>query len=246
MFAAYCDESYRDSPQATPFYVVAGFCGPLDRWANFERYWKGTMRELRITDIGLHASKCANGAKPYHRMSRERRDDIQHRLIVDIAASRLMGFVAAIDMPAFRARQATLQALYGKHDMKYAVPHVYAMQDCVLIMTEVTEFVTDRIAFVFDRNKEFGGRAREWYQRDVKRPLMEYHTRLGSFTDDDRLNAVGLQAADLLAYSAFRNLSEPTRDRWQWKELHQATHIVQWVSDEKHWRELEDEGLLTP
>lgn len=239
MFAAYCDESYGgDGVTTKPYYVVAGFCGPVSSWSRFETYWNATTRELKIEGIGLHASKCANGAGPYKGMAVGKRDDIQHRMIVDIAASKpLMGFPVAIDRIAFEKHKPTLAEMYGRDLAKYNVEHVYAMELCVELMTIITEgVVPDRIAFVFDRNKAFGGRAGEWYNMRVKRPLASHHEKLGAFTQDDRMKLVGLQAADMLAYSAFRRVSDPGRDRWQWRELNQAVHISPiLVIDDDFW-----------
>lgn len=239
MFAAYCDESYGGDHRTTPYYVVAGFCGPTNAWERFETYWKDTMRELRITQFGLHASKCANGAKPYHELTAEQRREIQHRMIVDIRASRpLMGVYAAVDMKAFRPRRKTISDYLGKDHKKYNEPHVIAMRSCVQLMAQLTEDAHhDKLAFIFDRNKEFGRRAFEWYNLDVRNPLISYHTRLGPFTEDDRMISVGLQAADLLAYSAYRHLTD-SRDRWQWTELNQAAHIVPYVDGETVWSQL--------
>jgi hypothetical protein len=247
MFAAYCDESYGGdgaTPGRHPYYVVAGYCGPVSSWVAFESYWSDSMRRLKIEGLGLHAAKCANGMGPYGGMSEERRNEIQYRMIVDIAASKpLMGFVAAIDLAVFEKYQAALAEKFDKDTLKYNVRHVYAMEMCIELMTTITEdVVPDRIAFFFDRNAQFGGRAGEWYQMRVRRPLSSHHNKLGSYTQDDRLKLIGLQAADLLAYSAFRHISEPNRDRWQWNELMRATHISPpLIADELFWSGSVDE-----
>jgi hypothetical protein len=114
------------------------------------------------------------------------------------------------------------------------------MNLCVELISQILEDVAarkdEKIAFFFDRNKQFGGRAGEWYRMSVDRPLMPHHLRLGPYTQGDRMDLVGLQAADLLAYSAYRRLSDPTRERWQWRELHNASHVsMPIIGDESYF-----------
>jgi len=231
MFVAYCDESYGHGKSGDrPYYVVAGYCARVQTWTTFERYWNATMRELGIDDIGCHASKCSNGARRYDGLAPEERREIQYRLIVDIAASRpMMGFVAPIDLQAWSAHENSYRAELDIDHRKFGVPHIAAMNLCVELVSQILEDVVtplnEAISFVFDRNTEFGGRAREWFQMSIDRPLMNHHLRLGEFTQSDRMTAVGLQAADLLAYSAYRHLSNPEREGWQWKQLNFASHI---------------------
>ena len=170
MFVAYCDESYGYGKSAgRPYYVVAGYCARVQTWTTFEHYWNATMRELRIDTIGCHASKCANGAGPYAGMAPEQRREIQYRLIVDIAASRpMMGFVAPIDLLAWRDHEERYRAELGTDHRKFGVPHIAAMNLCIELISQILEDVAtprnETISFVFDRNTEFGGRAGEWYQ----------------------------------------------------------------------------------
>lgn len=234
---AYCDESYSGDLKRTPLYVLAGFCGPYERWSMFYDYWRATMRELRIESLGVHASKCANGAGPYQGMTSERRRELQYRLIVDIAASKpLMGFVAVVDTTGFNEHAERIRLDLGRDDAKYHVPHVMAMEICVELIAQVVEdVVQDRITFIFDQNKEFGGRAAKWHQMTRSRPLARHHLKLGELFHASRDSALGLQAADLLAYAAFRHYSDSTRNCWQWEALLRATRIVTFRADADFW-----------
>lgn len=224
MLHAHCDESYSGDLKNTPLYVVAGFVAEAHQWELFESLWKESMRDLRIQHIGSHAAKCAYGGKGYSSMTSEKRREIQHRILVDMVACRLYGAVAIIDTHAYRDRKHRINATLRKQDRKYNEPHVLAVKQCVQFMCQLTESTTtEPIAFVFDRNDAFGKRAEEWYRLDQKHPDLRYYARLGPFTHDDRMRAVGLQAADMLAYSAFRHFSG--RKSWAWKILTDALKI---------------------
>ncbi|HEX9501885.1 MAG TPA: hypothetical protein VGA10_09555, partial [Thermoanaerobaculia bacterium] len=82
MLHARCDESYGSDIAVADIYVVGGLIGEREQWELFDSLWQEDVKSLKITGIGLHASKCANGAKPYEGMSVEERDEIQYRLIV--------------------------------------------------------------------------------------------------------------------------------------------------------------------
>jgi hypothetical protein len=224
MLYAYCDESFSSDLKTTPIYVVAGFLGDREQWTLFEELWRESMRDLDITEIGCHTAKCAYGGKGYEHMSSPKRKEIQTRLMVDIIASKLFGVVAIIDMAGYREFRSRFSALLAPKDRQYNEPHVLAARHCVQQMClETREATNEPISFVFDRNESFGSRAEDWYKMESRHKESWYHSRLGPFVHEDRMKAVGLQAADMLAYAAFRHFSH--RSDWHWRELTGARRI---------------------
>jgi uncharacterized protein DUF3800 len=201
------------------------------------------MQTLKIADIGLHASKCANGAKPYLGISIKERDEIQYRLIVDIVAAKLHGCLAISELDGYRKREQTYLNFIQKHHQKYIRVHILAVRQCVHLMQRFTEPVTtEPISFVMDRNKEFGKRAYEWYHADINNaeldgPMPGYRARLGPYAEDERMRVLGLQAADLIAYAAFRHFSG--LPSWQWDELKNGIGIMDFLFDDSYWETLE-------
>ncbi len=110
-------------------------------------------------------------------------------------------------------------------------------------MQRLTEPVTiEPIAFVMDRNNEFGKRAYEWYHSDIDNeeldvPMPGYRARLGPYAEDARMKVLGLQAADLIAYAAFRKHSG--LPSWQWDEFRNGIGILDFVFDDSYWDVLE-------
>jgi hypothetical protein len=236
MLQAYCDESLASDIKTTPIYVVAGFVGVPEQWQYFESLWRQSMKQLRIETIGCHAAKCAPGAGPYRHLTADQRYEIQHRLIVDIVATELYGVIAIIDMNAYRAHEGVLSRFFAPHDRQYYKPHVRAVEQCVQQMCRATENATrDPIAFVFDKNAS-GGAVRAAFEISRSNPGNPYRQRLGSYKEAGRTDAVALQAADMLAYAAFRNASG--NPGWQWRELRPAIKAAELTTDEHFWSKL--------
>lgn len=242
MLHARCDESYAGSPRITKLYVVAGFVASVGQWWEFDRLWRRAMRDLGIEDIGCHASKCATGAKPYHDLAPQRRHEIQRQLLASITAAGLHGCVAVSDLDGWRSRREKFSQFLGKDQKKFNEPHLLAHRQCVLLMFDVTGKATkEPIAFVFDRNNDTGGRAREWYNLTIKSTALpsELRARMGPYDEGDRMRTLGLQAADMLAYAAFRHFSG--KPSWQWQSLVDAQRMSAMMFDESYWQTLEDD-----
>ena len=242
MLHARCDESYADSPRTTPIYVVAGYLGSPSQWWEFDRRWRSSMKKLGIEQVGCHASKCATGAKPYHALDPKQRNEIQRRLIADIDDSGIFGCVAVSELDGWRKRRQFFSDFLGKDQKKFNEPHLLAHRQCVLLMFHATEHATQEpIAFVFDQNTDTGGRAREWYNLTMKSTALQQEAaRMGPYSDGSRMQTLGLQAADMLAYSAFRHCSG--KPSWQWDQLVAGKKIKAMVFGESYWNDLETDA----
>jgi hypothetical protein len=205
------------------------------------------MRALGIEHIGCHAAACRTGKKQYAEFLPEKRDEIQRKLIEAITDSHIFGCVAASELDGWRSRRELFAQLLGKNLRKFNEPHVIAHRQCVLLMLHKTEEATkEPIGFVFDRNKDAGGRATEWYRSDIKNKKLDapnmmgpyFRSRLGPIAEDDRMKVLGLQAADMLANSAYRYLSGI--DSWQWDDLIAPKRISVAEFRESYWQSVED------
>lgn len=224
MLYAYLDESYTGDLKTTPEYVVAGFIGTAREWTYFDELWRQSMKELGIEKIGCHANRCAGGAPPYDGMTVEERKEIQYRLIVDIAAARLYGTASIIHMESYRKyRQAFSDALEPAARQYNEAP-ILAVRQCVQHMCLATEeATTEPITFVVDRNQQFGKRAKAWYEMSPKNRADRHSKRFGPYSEESSMEAVGLQAADMIAYAAMREtIGKPS---WQWATLLSGARI---------------------
>jgi hypothetical protein len=222
---------------------VAGYVSSYAQWWEFERRWRRATTLLGIESLGCHASKCATGAKPYDVFTAARRGEIQAALIDAIRDSGIFGCVAASELAGWQKRRQLLTDYLGKDNKKFNEPHLLAHRQCVLLMFQVTEVATaEPIRFVFDRNKDTGGRAREWYHQTMKTSSLppEEIKRMGPYSESDRITTPGLQAADILAYAAFRHFSG--KPSWQWDALIASKQVTAMVFGESYWQVLEDEA----
>lgn len=238
MLYAYLDESYTGDLKTTPEYVVAGFIGTADEWAFFETLWQQSMKELGIRKIGCHANRCAGGAPPYDRFKPEERREIQYRLIVDIAAARLFGAVSIIGMEAYRKYRADFSRALVPEDRQYNEAHVLAVRQCVQHFCLTTEGTTaEPITFVVDRNQQFGKRAKAWYELSRKHREDRHSKRFGEFLERSAMEAVGLQASDMISYAAMReSIGKPG---WQWNTMLSAVKIGRpFRTSEKFWSKI--------
>jgi hypothetical protein len=238
MLYAYLDESYTGDLKTTPEYVVAGFIGTAREWEYFETLWRQSMKDLGIQKIGCHANRCAGGAPPYERFLPEERREIQYRLIVDIAAAKLFGSASIIDMEAYRKYRGDFSSALVPEARQYNEAHVLAVRQCVQHFCLTTESTTtEPITFVVDRNQQFGKRAKAWYEMSMKTRSDRHSKRFGPYFEEDSMKAVGLQAADLIAYAAMREaIGNPG---WQWETMRSAVKIGRpFRTSEKFWREI--------
>lgn len=240
MLYAYLDESYTGDLKTTPEYVVAGFIGTAREWQYFEELWQGTMKELGIQRIGCHANRCAGGAPPYDRFTPDERRQIQYRLIVDIAAADLFGTASIIDMESYRKHRAAFSSALVPEARQYNEAHVLAVRQCVQHFCLTTESMTaEPITFVVDRNQQFGKRAKAWYEMSMKSRNDRHSRRFGPYSEEDSMKAVGLQAADMIAYAAMREaIGNPG---WQWNTMLSAVNVGRpFRTSEKFWSEIAD------
>ena len=238
MLYAYLDESYTGNLKTTPESVDGGFIGTAHEWQYFEELWRASMKELGILEIGCHANRCAGGAPPYDQFTAEERREIQYRLIIDIAAANLFGMASIVDMEAYRRHRQDFSNALVPEAREYNEAHVLAIRQCVQHFCLTTEGTTrEPIAFVVDRNQQFGKRAKAWYEMSMNSGADRHSKRFGPYSEEHSMKAVGLQAADMIAYAAMREaVGNPG---WQWSTMLSAVKIGRpFRTSEKFWSEL--------
>ncbi|HEX6640483.1 MAG TPA: DUF3800 domain-containing protein, partial [Thermoanaerobaculia bacterium] len=82
-------------------------------------------------------------------------------------------------------------------------------------------------------NLSSGGSVNISLDRMRKSRESKYGPRIGSYNESDRKQALGLQAADLLAYAAFRHASGNTG--WQWNKLRPAIKATELTTSSRFW-----------
>jgi len=226
---SYCDESGNHEQAAHT--VVAAYFADGPTWDAFGEAWYGALAEEGLPCF--HMTDCEGGWDDFshlrHPSCRTERDRLQHKFISLINSFGLQGCVAGVCRRGFEANIADLQ--YHLGDKKYAFPYLYCFQECV---SSVCALASDyppheRVGFMFDRIPEFQGRANEMHSMLLDYEEWPHNSRLGAIAFDDKSRNPGLQAADILAYEAYKYLSD-TRfgtkpKRWQMDLLQSANRL---------------------
>lgn len=213
VLASRCDESWR----ATSVYVVAGWVGRVGQWKRLEKKWKQALWKEGLDEF--HMADCEGGYGKFAGIDRPERERLQRRFIDIINDHEVYGGMGVIVLADFNALLPRLKKA-RKHEKYGGSPYLMAFEWCIVEMRQQasTYPAGEQINFVFDRQKEFQGRAKELYDQALQMPELSFHSRLGSLSFASRRDVVSLQAADILAYEAYRHWqiqSVGDQPRWQ-------------------------------
>lgn len=230
MNLAYCDES--EDVREPPVFSVSGYLARAHDWYELGRLWRIALCEEGLENYGFHMSKCEAGAEAPYQVDRSRRDHLQRRFIDIINATPLWGYAVAIEIEPYKEIAEQVRAKRGD----YWKPYYLAFQHAVMRMAEVLDRggfpKGECIAFVFDQQKEYEGRAKTLYESLKRSGDLRSVNRLGSLTFDDRFTTQQLQAADILAYESMRHfrqlkLKGQQQVRWQFDLLRSVRTAAQ-------------------
>jgi hypothetical protein len=140
---------------------------------------------------------------------REERDRLQKRFITIILESDIHPVAGGIVMADYSRLLPRLKLI--RRDPRYAKsPYFLSFEHCLLEMCKRASFLSntgEQIAFVFDRQKECCGRAKELYEQTIKLDNASYAKSLGPLAFGAKSGPggyVSLQAADVFVYEAYR------------------------------------------
>lgn len=219
IIVSYCDESeYHKTPGV---YVVSGFLGHGPDWFELGRKWRAALQFEGLADVGFHAAACEGRQAPFENMERPERWRLQRKFIGLINDTPLWGMACAIELDRFRLPdiQEPMKRVLGP----FHKPYYQTFLQTVGWMTDEVERggfpKEERIAFIFDRQTEYQGHAKELYDEMTESEDIPNRHRLGQLSFDDDVKIVQLQAADIWAYEVQRYIREVKLggedSRWQ-------------------------------
>lgn len=199
MIRAYCDESYDGKSR---IYTIAGFVARDKEWATVAKRWK-----IRCLQDGIqcyHAADCEGGFGDFKPLSKDKILALNTDLIGEMLAARLVGFATSIILEDYRD-----VAESSERAKRYLGPSPYFMAMQVFLVSLSAAIHKNRpnyrVAFIFDQQKEFSGRARAFYH-EIKLKNPNVARCMGSLTYEDKCEYVPLQIADKLAYESMKNM----------------------------------------
>jgi len=220
MIAAYNDES---GDKRT--FAVSGLIGILPEFVELERLWTLKLEEHCLPEF--HAAKCEARLEPFNAYEREQRDLFQRDFCGLIAARKIWGFCTAIWQAAYQERWGEFEVHRVVSAGDFTHPYFLAFQHQIEWLCKQVDnggFAhNEPIAFVFDQQKEFEGRAKVLYDALLQASGIDYKHRLGNISFDSRFCQISLQAADVWAYESRKYVSDvlinkhPSGARWQFE-----------------------------
>jgi hypothetical protein len=150
-----------DTRGEKPF-VIAGFLAPRRVWMEFEGWWN-----IRLRHEGLpyfHMEDCEGGYGPFEGLEKHERERLQRAFIGIINSLKIVGIAAGVSQEALATARDELSKFRvpREGEKQYMVePYLFSFEVCVNYMIGYVRDlpVHEQIAFVFDRQNDFEGRA---------------------------------------------------------------------------------------
>jgi hypothetical protein len=196
---AFCDESYDAQSR---IYTVGGFVARDKEWASLAKRWKN--RCLRDGIQCYHSADCEARYGDFRHLSQQQTLELNTDLITEILDTRITGFATSLVLEDYRRVSASSEEA---RRIMGASPYLLTMQMfLVSVCGEIREDRPDyRVKFIFDRQKEFSGRAKHLYD-EVKQKNPDTAPSMGTLSYADKVRFTPLQIADKLAYEAMKNM----------------------------------------
>ena len=183
-------------------FILAGFVAEDKDWPAFTRDYQRLLKKWGIECF--HATDFFNGAPPNfdHFNNSQKRIFIQS-LIAILAKHRIDGISQGIDLLAFN--EIITGALLKKIESHCILCFQMMMAKFNRLAGEANMKQDEKIAFIFDQQQQFSGRALQIHAKLKADP--RFGTYLGSIGFESKQQFLPLQAADFLAYETYRELS---------------------------------------
>ncbi len=215
---AYIDESGtggKNSPEN--IFVLSGFVTNVREWNRFSSEWRDCLNSAPKIYGGFHMNKWA---KQYDAEKRDEKLAILARIITDHAEGSIDSIIDNDDYKQIAA---------GMVPREIDSPYFFAFHHLIARFCDdcVHRGITERVKIAFDTNLIFGLKAKKWYQivRDIA-PISHRRILPVEPTFEDDLDALPLQAADMLAYLRTHRLNRHKKEfQWLEQQLDGIRHI---------------------
>lgn len=218
VFRAYFDGSARGG-----ITTLAGYVAPNYRWAKLGKQWIRTLEAFDISPPVFHMTDFESGKKAFANLTAEQRVALIKKLIGLIRGHTTLGVaqgIFAADCGAVREQLRRLKV------PDYADPYSVCLIACLTKLKgaydrgEIPTRRGEPIACVFDYDRQRTARLRRAFEGittqlklDIFDPMVQFRSRH---------ERVGIQAADILAYEAMKDIKNrfvergkrPVRKSW--------------------------------
>jgi hypothetical protein len=193
---AYCDESFDKN---TRVYAVAGFVGRDKDWRTVSKRWRN--RCLKDGIDCYHAAACESQVNDFSHLSVPQSIALNTDLISDLDGERIKGFGVAVYVEDYEAAARTSPK--AAHFLTQS-PYFLAMQFLIVdLCCEIAQYSAAPVAFIFEQQDEFSGRAKALYD-EVREKNPTAAKCMGSLTYAPKDKFTPLQMADKLVYEVMK------------------------------------------
>jgi hypothetical protein len=194
---AYSDESSSDEPSF--IFAFAGYVAPAESWGVFAERWTSALRQHPgITRF--HATDCFAGEQAFKDWSNEKCQQLVKELTEIINTTKdVRGFCSIIKRGEPESRE-------GPFGHIATDPFVPAFGAVVHGLSKRASEISgrERIAFIFDRQRQWATKALVEYNLMKDAPDLAKSNRLGAAAFESSEEFIPLQAADLLSHQLRR------------------------------------------
>jgi len=198
MFVGYFDESGHDDQSAS--FWIAGYVAEAPIWFDFSNQWNQALAKAQISCFHMTDFECRQ--RQFSDWSNEKRLAVIDDLVSIINAHNVYGIGAGL--VKFDYNEVVLngdvlaEGLLLEHQWRR--PYYLAFQHCLVnaVSKMAALPVDEKLAVVFDRQREFSAHASALYEQLREDPRWDRRHRLGSLSFEAKTTAIPLQAADML------------------------------------------------
>lgn len=199
--------------ESAAFCIVAGYVGSVAHWTKFEPVWKKILDKNGIPEF--HAkrffakdNKTGLRVGDYKGWDDSKADAFLSSLTETVGSYKLRALASSISVPMFLSytedeRRFLTGGQYWNGKWKRSgaptKPYYLPFQHCVIEATAHCP-VSDKVHYLFDLNKQLSPWAGEMYSDLLLSENLKVRKQLGQISFPSGLEAVGLQAADLICY----------------------------------------------
>jgi uncharacterized protein DUF3800 len=216
MFTAYFDES--GTHHGSHVVVVAGYLSADEQWGRFCDEWQSVLDDYKIDYF--HMTDFENRRKQFKNMLDSDRRRLLERLIAFIKIRQRIGFAVTFDLAVYN------EMIQEFADLPLKQPYAF----CALtLMGRIRAWLRkhsydEYVAYVYESGAKHAGQVHSAYNYWMRQGELARIMRIGSMVFGDKRDVLPLQAADILAYETWKEVSNtiagrPRQVRWPMKQL---------------------------
>jgi hypothetical protein len=210
---AWIDDSGRGKESDSPFFVLAGYAGPVESFENMSDDWQRIMAEE--PKLAYLKGKEANALdRNFKGWTTEQRDAKLEKLIASIRKNELIALSLSVSYRDFnRTLRQPKGVLKNPFGIGFAHVIVWLLHSAhVKVEREEIEMIFDQGVLAREKEIEAAYRGMKWAFPKEAMDLLVGRPRF----EDDKRN-MPLQAADLFAWNVRRDLVEQLKNGKNWE-----------------------------